>query len=98
MRKITRVAIHFLVFWMAAGFIYAEKRDIYHPYEHVFSKKQNVDGTPLLIDGKMEFYLFPGAERTRESNVSLSCGSRIIVSTLKLGVDLLRSWAVSAGR
>lgn len=55
MRKITRVAVRFLVFWMAAGFIYAEKRDIYHPYEHVFSKKQNVDGTPLLIDGKMEF-------------------------------------------
>lgn len=49
--------------------------------------------SPLLIDGRFEYYLFPDAKRERTPDRSTSCSTRIFVQSMNLIVGIIRSAA-----
>ena len=71
----------------------AQLRGVYEPYRSVFEVRQHVDGSPLLIDGRFEYYLFPDAKRERTPDRSISCSTRILVQSLNLIAGFIRSAA-----
>ena len=54
-----RAGLAFVVIACFCTPLLAQTRSIYKPYRSVFEIRQHVDGSPLLIDGRFEFYLFP---------------------------------------
>lgn len=75
----------------------AQPRGGYKPYRSVFENRTHVDGSPLLVDGRFEYYLFPDAKRERTPDRSTSCGTRIFVQSVNLIAGFIRS-AASAHR
>jgi hypothetical protein len=69
----------------------AQRKSSIVPYQNPFAVKTHVDGSPLLIDGRFEFYLFPGARRERTPDRQASCGERIAVTTVNVAAQLIRS-------
>ena|GEM_PF-2707993 len=76
----------------------AETRGAYKPYRSIFEIRQHVDGSPLLIDGRFEYYLFPDAKRERTPDRSTSCGTRIFVQSMNFVAGMIRSAARSRSR
>ncbi|AFM13055.1 hypothetical protein [Turneriella parva] len=69
----------------------AQRKSSIEPYQNPFAVKTHVDGSPLLIDGRFEFYMFPGARRERTPDRQMTCGERIAVTTVNVAAQLIRS-------
>lgn len=83
---------------LVAGAVSADRPQIYPRYESVFIIRQHVDGSPLLVDGRFEYYLFPDAKRERTPDRSTSCGTRIFVQSMNFVAGMIRSAARSRSR
>lgn len=69
----------------------AQRKSPFIRYQNPFEVNTHVDGSPLLIDGRVEFYLFPGARRERRPDRYTSCTEHIAVTTVNLATQLIRS-------
>lgn len=78
--------------------VFAERLRLYPRYESIFEIRQHVDGSPLLIDGRFEYYLFPDAKREKTPDRSTSCGTRILVQSIDFVASMIRSAARSHSR
>ena len=63
--KIVALVCLMISFFMHTTSLSAQNSQKYKPYQHIFNHRTHIDGEPLLADGKVEFYLFPGAKRER---------------------------------
>lgn len=88
-----RAGLAFVVIACFCTPLLAQTRSIYKPYRSVFEIRQHVDGSPLLIDGRFEFYLFPDAKREKTPDRSVSCGTRVFVQSMNLVASFIRSAA-----
>ncbi len=96
--KIVALVCLMISFFMHTTSLSAQNSQKYKPYQHIFNHRTHIDGEPLLADGKVEFYLFPGAKRERMPDRISTCGERFAVGVAKLAVDLIRTAASSRSR
>lgn len=76
---------------LAPAALSARPKSPYKPYQDIFKITKHVDGSPLLADGRVEFYLFPGAERVRTPDRSYSCGALVTNIAVQFIAAALRS-------
>jgi hypothetical protein len=93
MRKSALIICAVLILLGLSGVIHAEKKVGPKPYESPFQIKTHVDGTPLLVDGRFEYYLFPDAKREKTPDRYQTCSDRIFAGAANLAVSLIRSAA-----